>query len=168
MEVLLQIIENVFEPEDIFRSRFAEGFVRLQHCASLLLLLPGGGFSGRFTRQLLAFGRRGAVAMNIEKLVKPEPVKQFAAAPAAVNDVQVSMTEFLEPQGHASHGSHEGGIHHRAVAQVDDELAVTAVDHLAGKFLEVPAVQKVALTFDPNPDGGAVYPNLNRRFHCSQ
>src|SRR5919204_1050159 len=79
MQVLLQIIENVFEPENIFRSRFAEGFVRLQHCASLLLLLPGGGFSGRFTRQLLAFGRRGAVAMNIEKLVKPEPVKQFAA-----------------------------------------------------------------------------------------
>ena len=43
---------------------------------------------------------------------------------------------------------------------------VAAVDHFSGKLLQVAAIQEIALAFYPNPDGWAIHPYLNRRFHC--
>src|SRR5438552_3006633 len=63
---------------------------------------------------------------------------------------------------HPSHRAHEGGIHHRAIFQVDHKFAVAAIDHFARELLQVPAVQEASFTLYLHPDGWAVHPYLNR------
>ena len=53
-----------------------------------------------------------------------------------------------------------------AFFQVDDEFAIAAIDHLAGKFLEVAAVEEAAFALNLHPNGIAVYSDLYRRLHC--
>ena len=115
--------------------------------------------------QHFALRRRRAIRLNVEDLIEPEAGKQFAAALAAMNHVKMPVAEFLQAQSHARHCPHEGGIHHDAILQVDDEFAIAAVHHLPGKFLEVAAVQEAAFALHPHPDGWAVYSDLNRRLH---
>jgi hypothetical protein len=79
-----------------------------------------------------------------------------------MNDVQVPVSDLLQTQGHAGHRAHEGGVHHRAILEVDDEFTVAAVHHFLGEFLQVSAVQEVAFALDLDPDGLTVDPNLNR------
>ena len=79
-----------------------------------------------------------------------------------MHHVQMAVAEFLQAQSHARHRAHEGGIHHGAILQIDDEFAITAIDHLAGELLQVAAVKEIALALDPHPNGLIVYPDLNR------
>ena len=165
MEVLLQIIENVFEPGNIFRRGFAQRLVRLQHGVRLFAFLVARRFRGRFSGKHFTFRRGGAVGMNIEQLIKTQAGEQLVAARPAVNDVKMPLPKFLQTQRHSSHGPHEGRIHHRAIGQIDNKFAVTAIDHLARELFQVPAVQKIAPAFDFNPDRWAIYTDLNRGFH---
>jgi len=47
--------------------------------------------------------------------------------------------------------AHEGGVHDRTTLEIDHELAVAAVDHLLGKFLQPGAVQEGALPLNTHP-----------------
>jgi hypothetical protein len=91
MQVLFQIIENVFETGNIFRGRFAKSLVGLQHGSGLLLLLLRGGGSAGFTRKLIAFRRDGAIGVDVEQLIKTEPGEQLAAAGSTVDNVQMAL-----------------------------------------------------------------------------
>jgi hypothetical protein len=41
--------------------------------------------------------------------------------------------------------------------QINNKLAVTAVDHFLREFLQAPAVQEVTLAFHSHPNGGTVH-----------
>ncbi len=69
----------------------------------------------------------------------------------------MTLAEFLQPQRDGRHCSHEGRIHHRAMFQIENKLAVTAVDHFLRELLEAPAVQEVTLAFHSHPNGRTVH-----------
>ena len=48
VEILFQVIENVFEPGDILRRGIAQRLMRVQHLPGVLLLFFFGRFSDRF------------------------------------------------------------------------------------------------------------------------
>src|SRR5688572_12211113 len=104
--------------------------------------------------------------MNAENLVETKTSQEIVASFATVDHVKMSMPQFLQAQSHARHCPHESGIHHDAFFQVHDEFAVAPVDHLAGKLLEVAAVEEAALALNLHPNGIAVYSDLYRRLHC--
>lgn len=114
--------------------------MRLQDGLGLLLFGLDGGARRRVGVERLTFRRAGAVAMDAENLVQTKTGKQFTAANAAMHDVKMTVPEFLETQGDARHRAHKGGIHHGAILQINDELAVSAVDHFLGELLQVSAV----------------------------
>ena len=78
-----------------------------------------------------------------------------------MDNVKMSVAQFLQAQSHARHCPHESGIHHRAFFQVDDEFAITAIHHLTGEFLQVAAIEEAALALNLHPNGIAVYSDLN-------
>ena len=47
VKVLLEVVENVFEPQKIFRRRFTQRFVSCQHFLGLLFFLQGFGWPVR-------------------------------------------------------------------------------------------------------------------------
>ena len=98
--------------------------------------------------------------MNVEDLIETKAGEKLATSLAAMHHVQMAVPEFFQAQSHAGHGAHEGGIHHGAILQVDDEFAIAAVDHFPGELLQVPAVEEAALALDPHPNGFAVYSDL--------
>jgi len=100
--------------------------------------------------------------MNTEDLIKTKPGQEISTAISAANDVKMTAAELFQAQRHPSHRTHEGGIHHRAIFQVDHKFAVPAIDHFARELLQVPAVQEASFTLHPHPDGWAVHPYLNR------
>jgi hypothetical protein len=103
--------------------------------------------------------------MNVENLIEPEPGQEVAAALAAMDDVEVSVSEFFKTQGDPSHRSHEGGIHHRAILEVHHEFPIPSINHFAGEFLEIAAVKETAPALDLHPNGLPIYSDLNRRLH---
>jgi hypothetical protein len=139
----------------------AQGLVRIQHLPGVLLLLFIGRSGGRFALEQFALRRRVAVRMDAKDLVQTETVQEVAAALAATDNVEMSVSKLFQAQSHARHCPHEGGIHHGAFFQVDDEFAIAAIDHLAGEFLEVAAIEEAALAFHFHPNGFAVYSDLN-------
>ena len=104
---------------------------------------------------------RLAIGVNFKDLVETQTGQKFVAARSAMHDMKMTVTQLLQTQGHSSHRPHESGIHHRAVFQVDDELAITAVDHFLGKFLQVSTVKEAAFALDLDPNGWPVYPDLD-------
>src|SRR5439155_95428 len=87
------------------------------------------------------------------------PGKKFAAAIATMHDMEMTLPEFLQPQRHRRHCSHEGRIHHRAMFQIKNKFAIAAIDHLLREFFQAPAVQEVALAFHSHPNGGSARKN---------
>jgi hypothetical protein len=139
--------------------------MRLEHglCLRLfsgILRVAFGGLFERFT-----FGRTIAIAVDVEYLIQSESGKKLLTAIAAMNNVEVAAPEFLKPQGYAGHSSHERGIHHGAIRQVDDKFAVPAVQHFARELFEVAAIEEATFSLHFHPDGRPSYPNLNRRVH---
>ena len=114
----------------------------------------------------LALRRRRAVRMDAEDLVETKTGQEIVASLTTVDHVKMSVPQFFQAQSHSRHCSHEGGIHHDALFQVDDEFAIAAIDHLAGEFLEVAAVEEATLALNLHPNGIAVYSDLYRRLHC--
>jgi len=100
--------------------------------------------------------------MNIEYLIQAQPEEQFPAAIRAVNNVKMTAAKFLQAQCHAGHRSHECGIHHHAIRQINHKLAIPAVQHLARELLEVAAVQETTFSLYLHPYGRTAYPYLNR------
>ena len=92
LEILFEVFENVLEAGKIFRRRLAERLVCLEHC-SRLLALRGCRLFGRVAvglRERLARRGLGPVDLDVENLVESQTGEQFAAAFAAMNDMQVS------------------------------------------------------------------------------
>src|SRR4029077_4408124 len=118
VKVLLEVIENVFEPQKIFRRRFTQRFVSCQHFLGLLF------FSQGFGSERAAFRSAGAVAGDLEKLVETKAEKQLAAPFAAMHHPKMSLSKFLQAQGQSRHCPHKSGIHHDAIEQIDHKLAI--------------------------------------------
>src|SRR5438094_9767938 len=89
VKVLLEVIENVFEPQKIFRHRFTQRFVSCKHFLGLLF------FSRGFGRKRVAFRGARAVAGDLEKLIEPKAGKQLAAALVAMHHPEVSLSKVL-------------------------------------------------------------------------
>ena len=98
--------------------------------------------------------------MNAENLIEAETGQELAAALSAVDDMKMPVAELAQTQGHSRHRSHERGIHHGAMFEVDDEFAIATVDHLPGEFLQVAAVEKASFALNSHPNGFAVYSDL--------
>jgi hypothetical protein len=95
MKVLSQEVENVLEAKEIFGRRLAKRFVRLEHRFCLLPLsgIKGLNFRGLFKR--FTFRRTGAIAVDVKYLVQSEPGKKLLTPIAAMNNVKVTVPQFL-------------------------------------------------------------------------
>jgi len=133
----------------------------IEHVGADLLLLLGRRAVRLFALEQFALRRGGPIRVDVEYLIEPETSQETPAALTAMDDVKMAVPKFLQAQRHARHRAHKGGIHHRAILQVHDKFAVATVDHLAGKFLEIAAVEEASLALDFHPNGIAVYPDLN-------
>src|SRR2546430_16461513 len=89
VKVLLEVIENVFEPQKIFRHRFTQRFVSCQHFLGLLLCSRG------FGSKRIAFRSACAVTGDLEKLIETKAGKQLVAAFAAMHHPEMDLSEFL-------------------------------------------------------------------------
>src|SRR5205823_3472969 len=89
VKVLLEVIEDIFEPQKIFRHRFTQCFVSRQHFFGLLLFSQGCG------SKRIAFRSARAVAGNLEKLIEAKAGKQLAAPLATMHHAKMSLPEFL-------------------------------------------------------------------------
>src|SRR5437762_6906028 len=94
VKVLFQIIKNVFETKEILRRDFTKRFVRFQHGARLFLLLLGA--RAGFARDHATLRRGGTITLNVEDLIKTEAGEQRATARAAMDNMKVSLPEFLQ------------------------------------------------------------------------
>src|ERR1041385_4827347 len=110
MKILLEILENVFEPKKIFRSCFAKRFMSIEHFLFLLLFFLFDGAGVGLALKHFASWRLSTVRGDGEDLVKTKTGEQFPAACPAMNHAQVTLPKLLQPQGNARHGSHEGGV----------------------------------------------------------
>src|SRR4030095_12155896 len=127
VKVLLEVLENVFEPQNVFRRCFTQRFMSFQHFPGLLFFCHLRG------RERVAFRSARAVGGNLEKLVETEAREQLPAAFAAMHHLQVSLAEFLQSQSQSCHCPHEGRVHHETVTQIDDELAIAQSQHTPAK-----------------------------------
>src|SRR5689334_17207650 len=89
VKVLLEVLENVFEPQNVFRRRFTQRLVSGQHFSGLFLFSHGRG------RERIAFRGPGAVAGNLKELIETETRKQLPATFAAMHHSQVPLAQFL-------------------------------------------------------------------------
>lgn len=165
MEVVPEVIENVFEPRKILRRCLAKRLVRIQHFFFCLQLILFGRSAGRVALNGLTLGSGRSVGLNAENLIQPKTGEQFAAALAAMHDAQMSLPKLFQAQGDPRHRAHKRGIHHLAIGQIDHELAETAIHHFTGKLFETAAVKKATFAFYSHPNGWPIYPYLNRRLH---
>src|SRR5205814_8759120 len=69
VEVLFQIIEDVFETREVLRCGFTERFVRMEHVGVDLLLFFGRRSAGLVALKQLALRSSGAVAVTVENLI---------------------------------------------------------------------------------------------------
>src|SRR5207253_2190752 len=125
------------------------------------LSIPGRSDRGG-SLERSAFRGTGTISTNIEYLIQAEPGEKLVAPVPTVNDVKMSMSQLLQPKCHASHGSHECGIHHGAIPQVHHKFAIAAVQHLTRELFEIAAVEEATLPLHFNPHGWAAHPYLNR------
>src|SRR4051812_33196895 len=79
--------------------------------------------------QQFAFRCSGAVSVNAKDLVEAETGEKLLAARAAMHNMEMPVPQFLQPKRYTGHRSHKSGVHHRAVFEIDDELAIAAVYH---------------------------------------
>src|SRR4029450_5949362 len=110
-------MENVFKAKDIFRRSLAKCFMRCQHRLRLLLfsLLRRPDRGGPLKRS--AVGGTGTICTNIEYLIQAQPGEKLVAAVPTVNNVKMSMPEFLQSNCHAGHRPHECRIQQGAAGQ---------------------------------------------------
>ena len=71
--------------------------------------------------------------------------------------MKMTLAEFLESQRDGRHCTHKRRIHHRAMLQIDDKLAITAIDHLLRELFQAPTIQEIALALHSHPNGGTIY-----------
>src|SRR6266508_266754 len=136
--------------------------MRFENRLGLLLLLVLSRLIHGSALECLAFRRSRAIGVNVEYLIEAKPREQIPAAIPAVNDMKMTSTKLLQAQRHAGHCSHECGIHHRAIRQINDKLAITAVQHLARKLFQVAAIEETTFSLYFHPYGRTIYPYLNR------
>ena len=80
------------------------------------------------------------------------------AALSAMDDAEMALPYFLQPQGDPGHCAHEGRVHHAAILQVDHELAVTPGNHFLGELFQIAAVQEASPSFNPDPNSRSINP----------
>ncbi|MEY2538913.1 MAG: hypothetical protein QOG67_2653 [Verrucomicrobiota bacterium] len=157
MKVLFQVIENVFEAEQVLRRRLAESFMSSQHRLRLFFFLFAGMIGLPIGSERSALGRGITICLDTEDLIQAEAIEQITAARPAMHDVEMPLTELFQTERYSGHGSHESRIHHGAVLEINDEFPVTAAHHFLGKLLQVPAVQETSLPLYPDPDHWAIH-----------
>src|SRR5204862_8299216 len=92
MQVLFKIIENVFEPGNIFWRCFAQSFMRFQHRFGLFSFLSVGAVE-HVLLHLLACRSGRTVRPDLENLIEPKPGKKLATAIAAMNNMKMTLAQ---------------------------------------------------------------------------
>src|SRR5207249_8075012 len=90
-----------------------------QHRLRLFFLSIAGRPDRGGSLERSAFRGTGTISTNIEYLIQAEPGEKLVAAVSTMNDVKMSMSQLLQSKCHAGHRSHECGIHHGAIRQID-------------------------------------------------
>src|SRR5580692_5385981 len=146
MQLFLEVLNDVLEFREIFRGRLDQGLVSFQH-----RLRPSGAvFFQRYWKSLpvLFYGAHAYV----EKLVQPQATQRFRVSLIEIDDRQTAFAQLAKPQRDSSERAHKRRIHHRTIAQIDDELAGAAMDHLLGKVFQSRAVCGRTVALHPNPN----------------
>src|SRR5271166_4375711 len=119
MQLFLEIPNDVLEFREIFRGRLDQGLVSFQH-----RLRPSGAvFFQQYWKSLpvLFYGAHAYV----QKLVQPQATQGFRVSLIEIDDRQRAFAQLAKPQRDPSERAHKCRIHHRTIAQIDDELAGT-------------------------------------------
>src|SRR5260370_12713218 len=161
MQLFLEVLNDVLEFREIFRGRLDQGLVSFQH-----RLRPSGAvFFQRYWKSLpvLFYGAHAYV----EKLVQPQATQRFRVPLIEINDRQTAFAQLAKPERDSSERANKRRIHHRTIAQIDDELAGTAMDHLLGKVSQSRAVCGRTVSLHPNPNDAirTTYQYFRSRFH---
>jgi len=85
-------------------------------------------------------------------VVESQAAYQLEIARVGVDDFERRALGVAKPTNDADEGAHEGRIHHRAVFEIDDEVADAAPDHVAHIVFQLRAVLERALALDTDPD----------------
>src|SRR2546423_1759966 len=109
--------------------------MRCQHCFGALFFFRARAIACGFVHHFFAFRSDHTVGMDFKNLIESQSGKKLVATLAAMHYSKVTLSKLLQPQSHRGHCSHEGGIHHRTMLEVKNELAVTPVDHLSCELL---------------------------------
>src|SRR5438105_13053791 len=106
-----------------------------QHRLRLFFLsIPGRPDRGGSLERSAVRGT-GTISTNIEYLIQAEPGEKLVAAVSTMNDVKMSMSQFLHSKCHACYRSHECVIHHVALRQIHHKFALDAFHHLTAQLL---------------------------------
>ena len=104
----------------------------------------------------------GGRAIDRKDLVQPQPGEQIVVALVGVDDVHLALADFAQAQGDAGERAHERRIHHRAIRQINHEIAVAAVNHGRGETFDPSAVLERAFALHADADHFLVAPYQDR------
>ena len=101
------------KPDVLYQWSTLAAYV-VQYLVIALIVWGIAGLGER--RELFALRRALSVGTNVKYLIEAQSGKKLLAAITAVNDVEVTVTKFLQSQRHTRHRSHERGVHHGAIS----------------------------------------------------
>jgi hypothetical protein len=169
VQLMPHVIKNISKLHRVGSVRFHESFVSFKHEPLLLRVatfLLRGLVKFEFFRLTLDGGR----TLHMEELIQSEATKQSGIALIHIDGAQTALAEFAQTKSDPGEGTHEGGIHLLAIAQIDHKIPVPALDHLLYKLLETRAILEGSAPFHLYPDGAlnAADKDRRRRVHTGR
>ena len=157
------VIKNIPKLHRVGSVRFHESLVGFKHESLLLVVarfLLRGLVKFELFRLTLDSGRR---TLHMEELIESEATEQSGIALIHIDRAQASLTEFSQTKSDPGEGTHEGGIHLLAIAQIDHKIPVPALDHLFYKLFKTRAILESSAAFHLYPDGAFDAADEDRR-----
>jgi hypothetical protein len=157
------VIKNIPKLHRVGSVRFHKSLVSFKHESLLLVVarfLLRGLVKFELFRLTLDSGRR---TLHMEELIESEATEQSGIALIHIDRAQASLTEFPQTKSDPGEGTHEGGIHLLAIAQIDHKIPVPALDHLFYKLFKTRAILEGSAAFHLYPDGAFDAADEDRR-----
>jgi hypothetical protein len=128
--------------------------------------------------KLTLFTMSAAALIELKDMIEPKAHHQLPTPRIGIDDFQpealaairicglaldILVIIFLlrQAESHTRQCSHECGVHHGAVFEVHNEMAVSFLDHFRRKLLDGSAILKGPFAFDADPDGAFKTANEN-------
>ena len=89
---------------------------------------------------------------TLKRWSKPRLERVSAFRSIEIDDRQRTFAELAKPKRDPGQRAHKRRIHPLTIAQIDDKLARTAMDHLLGKLSQSRAVGGRTVSLHPNPN----------------